>query len=181
MSLIEHAKREFRAAGWTDTDGQFKNDMQEMICNNVLELLEVFTEQGHSGSSAPYAIDMFTLLAGWKPLGPLTGLADEWNEVHKGTYQNKRCSSVFMMDDRFDGKPYDIDGYVFVEKNGSTFTNHYSCKVIEFPYVQHTEYIQLDENGHSDRFPNLGRTDPDPEGSSKIGVEGSVSSGSIGV
>ena len=48
-----HAEREFRAAGWTNPDGTFRDEMQGMICKHVLALLDVFADEGHSGSSAP--------------------------------------------------------------------------------------------------------------------------------
>ena len=54
-NLNEHAMREFRIAGWVDENGKWIDDMQEAICNNVLKLLEVFADEGHSGSTAPYA------------------------------------------------------------------------------------------------------------------------------
>ena len=52
----KHAREEFRAAGWTDANGEFKDGMQKMICEHVLKLLNVFDGEGHSGSSAPYEI-----------------------------------------------------------------------------------------------------------------------------
>ena len=51
--LIKHAEREFRAAGWVDENGKFEDELQEMICKHVIDLLKVFSEEGHSGSSAP--------------------------------------------------------------------------------------------------------------------------------
>ena len=57
---------------WPEPD-----DMQDMVKANVLELLEVFGNQGHSGSSAPYVLGLFQRLADFKPLGQLTGEDDE--------------------------------------------------------------------------------------------------------
>lgn len=51
MSLVEHAKTEFRAAGWCDENGKFNDEMQHFMCDNIIELLTIFGEQGHSGSS----------------------------------------------------------------------------------------------------------------------------------
>ena len=89
MSLITHAKKEMERM-WPEPD-----DMQDMVKANVLELLEVFGNQGHSGSSAPYVLGLFQRLADFKPLGQLTGEDDEWMEVGPNTYKNIRCSSVF--------------------------------------------------------------------------------------
>ena len=69
MSLITHAKKEMERM-WPEQDV-----MQDIAKANVLELLEVFSNQGHSGRSAPY------VLADCKPLGQLTGEDSEWVEV----------------------------------------------------------------------------------------------------
>lgn len=150
----QHALTEFRAAGWVDEDGKFKDDMQEMICKHVLKLLEVFSNEGHSGSSASYAINLFKTLANFEPIGPLTGEDFEWVVVGNGVYQNKRMGSVFKSSDRFDGKPYWMDGKVFWEWASSPdidddkpfktyFTNSDSVVMIEFPWTKpdSPEYI----------------------------------------
>ncbi len=139
---------EFRAAGWCDENGKFDDEMQEAICKHVLELLKVFSDEGHSGSSAPYAINVFKTLAMFEPLVPLTGEDWEWTEVSDGTFQNKRCSHVFKQADRFDGQAYDIDGIIFYnwyknengEKSKSYFTGKESCVPITFPYIPTKEY-----------------------------------------
>ena len=139
---------EFRAAGWCDENGKFDDEMQEAICNHVLKLLEVFSDEGHSGSSAPYAVNVFKTLAMFEPLVPLTGEDWEWNEVHDGVFQNKRCSHVFKQADRFDGQAYDIDGIIFYDwytdedgnKSKSYFTGRDSCVPITFPYTPTKEY-----------------------------------------
>jgi len=147
---------EFRAAGWIDDNGKFRDEMQEMICNHVLKLLEVFDGEGHSGSSAPYAINLFSKLAAFEPIVPITGEDWEWHEIcdeRTGgvtVHQNKRCSHVFKQSDRFDGQAYDIDGKVFWEwcksrKDGeifkSYFTNSDSCVPVTFPYTPSREYV----------------------------------------
>ena len=147
-NLKSHALMEFRAAGWCDESGKFVDEMQEAICNHVLKLLEVFSDEGHSGSSAPYAVNVFKTLAMFEPLVPLTGEDWEWNEVHDGVFQNKRCSHVFKQADRFDGQAYDIDGIIFYdwytnengEKSKSYFTGRDSCVPITFPYTPTKEY-----------------------------------------
>lgn len=72
-NFIKHARREFKAIGWTDRDGYFKDGMQRFICEKVLELLSVFDSQGHSGFSALYALGMFKKLSVFEPLEPITG------------------------------------------------------------------------------------------------------------
>ena len=157
-----HALREFRAAGWTDENGKFHDEMQEAICTHVLRLLEVFADEGHSGTSAPYAINLFSSLAKFEPVAPLTGEDWEWichtDERTNGAsvYQNKRCSSVFKQSDRFDGKPYWLDGKVFWEwvsypdiNDGKPFKSYFTSSdspvTIEFPWVkpEKSEYVFL--------------------------------------
>jgi len=147
----EHAMREFRAAGWIDDDGKYCDEMQQAICEHVLKLLEVFSDAGHSGMSAPYVINLFKTLASFEPLVPLTGEDWEWNELYYGgdpKYQNKRCSHVFKDEN---GLAYDSNGKVFWEwhtnqetgeKNKSYFTNGGSRVYIEFPYTPTIEYVE---------------------------------------
>jgi hypothetical protein len=150
MSNYEkHALMEFRAAGWIDENGNYIDEMQEMICRHVLALLDVFDGEGHSGSSAPYAINLFSKLAKFDPVVPLTGEDWEWNEVSERMgskcWQNKRCSKVFKDED---GRAYDIDGKVFWEWSGTKedpYKSHYTCResrvYVTFPYTPHTEYV----------------------------------------
>ena len=155
-NLNFHAWAEFRAAGWVDENNKFKDEMQEAICNHVLKLLEVFSEEGHSGSSAPYAINLFTKLAKFEPLVPLTGEDWEWSDMSEYSgqtcYQNKRCSHVF----KDENGAYDIDGIVWWnwytnedgEKSKSYFGNWKSRVPVTFPYTPKTEYKEWieDEN-----------------------------------
>jgi len=146
MSLKKHAEAEFRAAGFIDENGKYCDEMQEAICNHIYKLLEVFSDEGHSGSTAPYTINLFTKLASFKPLVPLTGEDWEWVD-HGYTKQNKRCSSVFKDPD---GSVYDIDGRVFWEWQEfqgeavkSYYTNSESRVPVTFPYTkpEKPEYV----------------------------------------
>jgi len=164
MSNYErHAWNEFRAAGWTDEGNNFKDEMQKAICQHVLALLAVFDNEEHSGSSAPYAINLFRKLAMFEPLAPLTGEDWEWFRHDYGdvpTYQNKRMSSVFKQSDRFDGQAYWLDGRVFWEwykdADGNMskiyFTSSGSPVTIEFPWTkpEQPEYVF----SPTEEFPN---------------------------
>lgn len=149
-----HAMNEFRAAGWIDSEDNYTDEMQELMCNHVLALLDVFADEGHSGSTAPYAIDLFSKLAKFEPIVPLTG--EEWEWINMSNlsggevYQNKRCGAVFKASNCFNGQPYYLDGKVFWEwcksnEDGemfkSYFTNQDSRVPIEFPYIPKTEYV----------------------------------------
>lgn len=131
MNLIEHAKREFELMGWPGED-----TMQKAMCDGVLALLEVFGNQGHSGFSANYAIGIFDKLVRFQTIGPLTGEDDEWNEVSEDEngklYQNRRDSEVF----KDDNGPRWINGIIFRDADGSTYTSSDSHVPIKFPWTR---------------------------------------------
>ena len=140
MSLIEHAKTELQAIGMLGSE----DEMNTMMSDNIMQLIETFAEQGHSGFSATYCINMFTKLANFKALSPLTGADDEWNDVSDygdGTkrYQNKRYGSVFKDGD----SAYNIDGKVFwewyrdegVDPMKTYYTSIGSRVPVTFPYT----------------------------------------------
>ncbi len=134
-NLQDHAKIELEAAGLFSED----SDYDGMIGTAVMELMETFSGQGHSGFSASMVVDIFDKVARFQPLGPLTGEDDEWNEVADGTFQNKRCSHVF----KEDGQAYDIDGKIFREPNGATYTGRDSRVNITFPYTPASEIVDV--------------------------------------
>lgn len=133
--LISYAKRELTAVGYDLNDKE--EGPNKWMVENVLELLSVFARQGHSGFSAPYCVDLFSKLASYKPLCPLTGEDNEWTEVGENVWQNKRCYSVFK---EADGKAYDSNGIVFTDKDGCSYTSRESRVFIEFPYTPTVEY-----------------------------------------
>jgi hypothetical protein len=140
-----HALTEFRAAGWVDEHGKFNDEMQEMICKHVMKMIEVFAEEGHSGSTAPYAISLFKKIASFEPITPLTGEDWEWRDTGHN-YQNMRASHVFK--DYGSDRAYDINGKVFWEWSGTKedpYKSHYTCResrvYVDFPYTPKTEYV----------------------------------------
>lgn len=138
---VRHAEREFVAAGYTPLEQAQEDGPNKWIQQNVLELLEVFSRQGHSGFSAPYAVETFRKLALHEPLVPLSGNADEWNEVSDGVWQNNRCSHVFK---EADGRAYDMNGRIFREPSGACYTNRDSRVYVTFPYTPTREYVDVD-------------------------------------
>ena len=144
---VSHAKREFVAIGYDVPDDE--EGPNKWMVENVLELLVVFSAQGHSGFSAPYCIDAFKKLASFEPLSPLTGNDDEWGETYTSNdrfiYQNKRCSHVFKEEN---GKAYDINGKTFRDPDRCYYTDSGSSVDIEFPYTPKTEYIDVDKEGN---------------------------------
>ena len=154
-NLIEHAKREFLALGYKPIE-QCEDDPNKWIQENVLELLKVFSDQGHSGFSAPYAVRFFQKLALFEPLCPITGDTKEWNDINetmgKMIYQNNRCSAVFKEGE--DGKPYYIDAIVWKTQNESCYTGSALLKngtqirsrqFIKLPFTPKSFYIDVIE------------------------------------
>lgn len=144
MSLLEHAKREL------DMIPKDEEGMQDMMNKDILDIIKKFSEQGHSGFSAEYAINTLERLLKCKPLLPLTGEEDEWLPPYsiKGHRQNKRCGSVFL---KADGTAEDIDAIIVSDNGGITwYIGGDFRKKITFPYVPPTDpekvYIEYTED-----------------------------------
>lgn len=127
-NLVDYAKDELKRIGMIDS-GEPYNDS---VTKAILDLIELFASQGHSGFTAPYTINAFSRLAMFKPLSPLTGEDDEWNEVGTGVFQNKRCFSVFK--DK-DGTAYNLEGKIFTDDGEVWYRNKDSRVNVTFPYV----------------------------------------------
>lgn len=138
MSAVEYAKTELARIG-NDSDG-----MQAAINKDILDIVELFSNQGHSGFSAGYALSVLERLLRFKPLAPLTGEPDEWKEVSNGCYQNQRCFSVFKDST---GEVTDGDGIIVSDNGGITwFTSGRFKKKITFPYLPptHPEKVYIE-------------------------------------
>lgn len=121
-------------------------EMQEMISKDMLQVVEIFSQQGHSGFSANYAINLINKLLRFEPISPLTGVDNEWIKLDYNDdtkYQNKRCSRVFK---DADGKAYDIEGKIFSDDGGkSWYTSKDSRVYIKFPYIPKSEKVIIDK------------------------------------
>lgn len=140
-NLIKHAEVELALSGYI-INNKDKNDINSWVVDNVIELLTVFSKQGHSGMSAPYVSNLFKLLANYEILTPLSGDDNEWCEYTTGKYQNIRCGHVFKDED---GLAYDSEGRIFREPDGCCFTNRDSRVYITFPYTPKREYVDVEK------------------------------------
>lgn len=144
--MVDYAKRELDILCPPDENGR-KDPLQEMADKNVLDIVAMFAEQGHSGMTASYVLNILERVLRFKPITPLTGADDEWKDVGRGQEQNRRCFSVFR-DNHDNATPYDIEGKVFSGDGGQTF---YSCREsrvpVTFPYTPptHPERVILKE------------------------------------
>lgn len=153
MGLKEYAEQELKLYF---PDSKDDDEMDKVIKNHltedVMNLIKLFEIESHSGFSANVVLSLFERLSHWKPLTPLTGADDEWNDVDEETFQNKRCSSVFK--DKETGECYDIDGKVFSTNGGKTYHISKDSRVyISFPYVPpiRPERIILEEGGDDEK------------------------------
>ena len=142
-NVYTHARREMclvlhEMARDSEDDGRNWEYQLDMYAH-ILRLLEVFSDEGHSGMSASFAREIFATLADFKPLTPLTGADWEWG-TEASPDQNLRCSRVF----RDAQGARDIQGKVFVEPGGMTYTSGESAVPVEFPYTPKTEFVPVE-------------------------------------
>lgn len=142
-NLVDHAEVELELIGMGK---DAPDEMNRLMHDNIIEMIEKFSEQGHSGFSASYAIGLLDKLLGFEPISDLTGENSEWNDVsdmHDGSpmWQNKRCSHVF----KDENHAYDIDGKIFYTKDdrSDTYTSGDSHVTITFPYRPKREYVKV--------------------------------------
>lgn len=142
MTEYDRNMEELRIAGMFDKDSDYDGD----IGKSVQQLLKVFRDQGHSGFSAARTAEIFATLVDGKVLIPLKGISDEWEDVSeysgKPTFQNKRCGTIFAKTKNGDDA-YDINYFVFVDKNGTTFTRGDRSSIpISFPYMPRSRLVK---------------------------------------
>ena len=150
MSLKSYAESELDIVGLT---ADSKDEMNVAMRKHILHMVDEFADEEHSGFSASYAINILTKLLSFKPLSPLTGEDDEWNEVGDGWYQNKRASDVFKDNDG----PYWGQGRVFWEwwtdpeiNEGKPYKSYFTSKnsrvPITFPFTMpdKPEYVEVE-------------------------------------
>lgn len=100
MSMIDHAKRELQFAGMLpEKSDDPAEEWNRLSGEAVLALMETFTSQGHSGASAGMTIELFTKLARWENLTPITADPEQWMEVDgEGLFQCRRNPALFSND-----------------------------------------------------------------------------------
>lgn len=142
MNIHEYAETEMNRA-WPETD-----PMQDMMKQNVLEIVDVFNKQGHSGMSASYVLGVIDRVLRFLPISPLTGDEDEWGAAYgdDDTQQNLRCSKVFRAH-HDNSTAHNIEGKVFSTDGGETyFSNRNSSVPVSFPYYPplYPEFVILE-------------------------------------
>ena len=143
-NLVLHAERELKAAGIDSLD----SDYGGMLYEAVMELVETFSKQGHSGASAARTLQLFGKVADYKPLLSIKGTDDEWlcDSTNSKMCQNKRLSSLFK--ETNDSKAYYLNAIVWTgEEPGDSFTGKVeevqSRQFVKFPFQPKTFYIDV--------------------------------------
>jgi hypothetical protein len=98
-NLVRHARSELERAQMFDDDADYGG----MLADGVMELIELFAKQGHSGMSGSMTLHLFSELADFNPITPITDDPSEWNEVCEGVWQCARRGDAFSTDG---GKTY---------------------------------------------------------------------------
>jgi hypothetical protein len=137
MNIIEYAKRELDLVGMPE-DSQ--DPLNLAMRNYILKAVEDFSNQNFSGISAANAVTILSRILQVQPLVHLTGEDWEWVEVEQNLYQNIRCGSVF----KNSASAWDINGKIFIDKDGGAFTSSESRVYISFPYMPNKEYVNID-------------------------------------
>ena len=126
---------------------------------NVMELIKVIDEQGHSGLSIGFVMSLLKTLVKYRPLTALTGSEEEWKDVSDfygdkaSVQQNKRCPSIFRVCND-NATAYNVDGKVFSDDNGESWFCCSASKVpVTFPYeVPEVERIILHSQEEVDKI-----------------------------
>jgi len=157
-NLHEYAKEELDRID----DG---TEEQAEINKDVMDIVDKFSQQGHSGFSASYALSIITRLLAFYPLTPLTGATGEWQYVASdgkrntgNLYQNTRYSALF----KDDTGCWDIDR-IIVSYEGDPDNTFYGPKYyVKFPYkpaVNKHYYIVLPKVFAREGVPNPSQKD----------------------
>ena len=131
------------------------NNGDDLVIKDYIPLIEqiinIFSEQGHSGGSAPFYVNAIAntikraLL--FEPLSEIYGDDSEWVDVMgDDVFQNNRLSSVFKHG--FDGKPYYLDAITWQgEDKWDTFHGTVegvtSRQFIKLPFTPKNFYINV--------------------------------------
>lgn len=116
----------------------------------IKKIIKIFSKQGHSGCSANweanYLSDVIKKILLFKPISPITGTEEEWEEYSKGKFQNKRDCAIFKEGKK--GFPYYLDAIIWKgEEDYDTFTGKVdgisSHQSIKFPFVPKSFYIDV--------------------------------------
>ena len=101
MNMTEWAENEVKLACTGEPDDEVLDKYAESCYQSALKAFKSLCEDGHSGMSIGFTLSILNRMVKHKPLTPIEGKDDEWDEGLRGacnertSYQNKRCTSLF--------------------------------------------------------------------------------------
>lgn len=136
MNTIERAKRELKLAGYNPDfdrkDIKTTQDYADQVAHSVVELLEVFSKQGHSGMSANFTLQLFDRLVRHKALTELTDNPEEWEDMTEQSgrtcYQSNRQPSCFSEDMKTYYDIDDPDNNIYEKDENGEYTGYATLK-----------------------------------------------------
>lgn len=134
-ALVQYAEQEMGRLEWKE------DKYNKLLFDCVLELVKTFARQDHSGFSAQVTLQLFERVARFLPLSPMTGEDWEWVEYAEDKFQNRRDGLVFK--DGKDGPAYRLDGVVFIDEQGCSYTNRFSKIPVKFPFYTPKEPVKM--------------------------------------
>lgn len=110
-NLLSHAVEELERLEKLSDEPM--DDMTADIHADILRMIKIFSQRGHSGSSAEWTINVLFKLLNFENLTELTSDSDEWIDRTKENggktmFQSKRKYSVFTTDTTFK-TAYDLE------------------------------------------------------------------------
>ena len=100
-NYLKHFEKELEIMKNNNKGSKGINDelIIEKFKKPIEEITEIFSKQGHSGSSNSFytqvLVENIKNILFFKPLTPIICSDEEWFNVEGETYQNKRCGSIF--------------------------------------------------------------------------------------
>lgn len=139
MNLVQHAERELRNAGLFDKDSDYGGEVGQA----VLELVEIFANQGHSGMSSGLVIHLFSKVASYRTLTPIDNPAKSGEYIAcdraETVWQSTRLSTLFSEDGGRNW--YDLNGkpawwqrpLVWLWRRGAPIPKRWRVAYVSFP------------------------------------------------
>jgi len=152
-NLTDHARRELELAGMFDKEvegSEAAGSWNNLCAEAVIELMEVFAKQRHSGMSASMTQELFSRLSKYEALTELTDSPDEWNDISEMQagelgWQSQRNPSCFSDDG---GKTYwDIEEnyYKHEDEDGSVWSGGLSKEEWKNRPMHQSKHIEKKE------------------------------------
>lgn len=130
---VEQDSEELGYLDWANSElkaNRFSSS-QEKLNTIIMDVLEIFVENGVTPYQAKRILDDVKRLNQFKPLGPIYDKESDWKKITPRLWVHKKCSSVFKDNER----AWDIDNGMYLPGNGSNSPIPSSPLPINFPYM----------------------------------------------